>query len=805
VELQAALLTRLASFSSDDRGQVLSNIPSDARQADALKQLLNTTPGDDNTKSRLATFALAFPSEARGRAMDLVSTVASLGSNSPDSTLSRTQQAKLDNAIGSLKQLAAENGVSKTLGRLADPSVSSNDYGAAAEKLESLFKAAANSPTKELHLAIQAGALGLDDAGNPQASIYGGVEGTGQLNRFLRVMADRYAVTLKVTAVTDKLNAPVVQKVNNTLGIYDINDINSDTIGTDENRTNNPRTIAINTTHPTHVEIAPSGRWNTQDRTNFLNERKPDAVISVGHSANNNGAKSLIEAARGLGIPTIALAGHYDQDGSARATLNAAEHGLAEDTADTAAAKLMNVLADRQDASQGRADGSFKANLPSVHRVSQAYEAAEKSGAIRDDQRFAEGVSNNTRTVRGLVGQRSLLYYDNMRGDSSVGSPREPNGLERFTAGYQGPSAQDQLRRINQLHESAQPGVRASDQLKSLPFLYSQASAGEKARIATVAGASVGASIFLGKEVFDFLVQHQSIPTDTGYVITAVGGFGTALRQAWISRVAGLERLASLRGVAADPNKQRADLRSFGGWLNGKIDRSMANDPEADAFNNRRRSNFVMTGFLTYPVSITADAYLLANPGHPSTAGEVLMRIAAGTAAAGLGMVEAQYTREALSMRLGPDGKATADPTFKPGGFGKVVDLARLPLALSGGLNIAEFTWLAPHTGFNDVTTVPNWMRNFTNIDKAAVVWLYQPQQNRKLKANNNEDGPKTRLFEAVDGAVATYTGTLPTIWSSATTLNPQVEHGAASLASWFGEGVTNVVHLLGEYTGEGR
>ena len=818
VELQEALLTRIASLSSEDRGQVLSNMPSEAQQADAssqfdaLSQFIAAAPGDDDTKAEFATFALAFPSQERGQAMGLTNTVVELGSN-PGSPLSIKQQAKLDDAIDSLQQLAAKNGVSKTLARIADPFGSTNDYNAVAEKLESLFKAAAagstgdeatgEQATKDLHLVIQTGARGLDSNGNLKASMHGGAEGAAQLNRFLRVMADRYGVNLKVTMVTDGLNAPVVQKVNRALGIYDIDDIDGiNNKITGDDGTNNPRTININTTHPTHVATVPSGRWSVADRTKYLKDLNPDAVISVGHSANNGGAKSLMEPANDLGKPTIAFAGHYDQDGSALATLNAAKDGLEEDTPDMAVAKLLINLADRQNVSQKGEKGDFKSNLPSVYRVSKAYEAYEGAGAISDDGRIAEGISNNTLTVGGRVGQRNLLYHDYMGVDSTLEAPRESTGLEQFAAGYQGPSAQAQMERINQLHESAQPGVSAKDQFKSMPFLYSQATSREKLRLAGFAGASLAGTYFIGKEAVDFFILHDGISAITNDRVNAIGALATSIRQAWITRVASLERAASIRGVASDPKKQRANLKSFGSWMNDKIDRSMANDPEADAFNNKRRAGFVTTGFLSYPLSMAVDLYAAAHPGHESTVGESILRGAALMATGGLGLVDAQYTREVLTMRMGPDGKVTATPGFEPGRFGKAVDIARIPLAISGAANIANIIGWA-HAGFNWITTIPNYARNETNINKAVVVWTYQRRQDSKLIAADNKDGARSRLFEWVDGTIATNTGTWPTMEYNATSFNPEVENQAASIGSLFVHAADVLTHVVGGYASE--
>jgi hypothetical protein len=746
--------------------------------------------------------------------MDLTSEVVRRGSSSPDSTRTSSQQEKLDKATDSLTQLAAENEVPVTLARLADlPSASSpegaalnmaldgsreyaskNDYGSAAESFESLFKAAANSPTKALHLLIQTGAHGLDAEGKTQASLYGGAEGTGQLIRFLRPMADRYGVTLKTSVVTDKLNVPVVRQVNRALGIFDPEDTNND-----EKSDNNPHTININSTHPTSIETAPSGHWTVQDRTGFLNDLNPDAVISVGQSAKYSGAKSLLEPAKALEKPPFAFSG-YNEDGSARATVNSADQGMVAKTADEAVATFMSVLAGRQGANSEGTGGSVKSLLPSVYRVSQAYEAAAKSGAIFDDARFAAGVDPDTLSVGALVGSRNLLYRDLATADPSTGSSREPTGLEQFTARYPGVlaqhdgSAQAQMEGYNRMLQNAQPGKSAKDQRISLPFLYSQAKPSEKARIGALAGASAGATVFLGAETVGALLGHK-IPMDAGYAITAVGGFGTAFRQYWITKVAGSERLAALRGVSADTAKQRQDLRSFGSWLNGVIDRSMANEPTADANSTRRRSNFVMTGLLTYPVSITADLFTVVHPSDVASAGQWALRVGAGAAAVGLGMVEAQYTREALSTRLGPDGRTTSDPTFNPGKFGKVVDMARIPLAASGVANMLEINWLG-HVGFDAVTTVPNYIRNMTNVDKAAGVWLWQPREQARLKAQNDPQGPNSRAYETYDLLAATWPGTGDTIWVSANSLNPQVENGAASLASLFGEAVTHVFSL---------
>ena len=793
----AALVARIASLSSDDRARVLSNVPQDTQQADAFSHFLGDLPGaiKPDVSARLATYALAFPGATRYQAMNLLGEVTRRDAMSQAGTLSATQQRKQDAAISALMDLAAKNGVPETLAQLTDsPSASSpeggimpmvgkarefasrSSYDEAIAKFAGLIREAAKSPDKELRPVFQTGTRGRDAQGNVRASIHGAVADTVQSIRLLGAMADKAGVYFKPTVVVDSLNEPVLRGVLDELAVGKNNIID--------------------------IRTAPSGRWSEQARSDLLSELNPTAVLSFGHSTAEGGAKPLIGPANDLNIPTFAI-GDYT-DGSSANTLATAQHGMAASFAGNGVAAFNYGLA--------REFGS-ESLMPNMYRVGKAYEAAENNGAISDDARF--GASPGTVTKETLIGSQNY-FYNNVRGAESIGDgpSRMPTGLERLTAQYptvlsqhEG-SAQNRVERYSSLLQRAQPPQNVRGQLASMRFRFSQASATEKGRIAATAAASGVATGFIIAETMPF--AHPDAVT-AGFV-TAIAALGTALRQYWITKVAGLERLAMIRGVSANPDKQRSpgDLVSFGQKLNAIIDRSVAIDPASDFKNNRRRYSFDWTGFGTYPISIAGDVFTAMHPGAGGVFGD-LLRVGAGLAAAGLVMVDTQYARKAALL---PDvdlaGKYISDPGFSSPKLNQLVDLARIPLALSGALNIADFagTFIRGETAFNAITTIPNYLRNLTNIAKANGVWFWQhPSQNRQRQAGVQAPSMETnRPYQIYDGFAATFPGTVDTMWAGGWTARPQAWevathtwHGASQLYSLFGEGARQVLNVLTE------
>ena len=313
-EFQAALTNRIASLWSDDRSQVLSNIPSPGSPAaDKFSEFLGNIPDDDPEKAPLATFALSFPAgDVGNRAMDLISAI-----RDPQSE----EQQNVD--INSLTQLAIENNVPVTLARSVDAPLASSPAGvlqimpldgtrefasqssyddagtafaqvvnaaAAPESAAALESTAAPEGTAtpestaapesttasdrpKLRAVIQTGSRGTNSFGTVKPSIYGGAEGTGQIVRFLTAALDQRGIDLEPTVVTDDLNDPVVQGVNKALG---------------------------NTNVVVRTDLT------TQQYDKFLQSLDPHAVLSIGHD-DYSGTDSLIGAANTNNIPTFSI------------------------------------------------------------------------------------------------------------------------------------------------------------------------------------------------------------------------------------------------------------------------------------------------------------------------------------------------------------------------------------------------------------------------------------------------------------------------------------------------------------------
>jgi hypothetical protein len=631
-------------------------------------------------------------------------------------------------------------------------------YNKAVLAFAEVFKGARNTATRELPFLIETGALGRDAQGKVQPSIHGGLVGTALFIRFLRAVAKSFGVTLKPIVVTDSLNAPVVQAVNDALGVGD-----------------------------TRIVTAPWGSWSEEALTDLFGE-KPAAVLSFGQSSAHGGAQSLIEPANELGIPTFAVGDYTDNSIGAR--LAEAEHPMAASMVDIGVTAFIKGLAKELGPGKGRSPiiqrpttFALEKYMSGLDLVDKGYTTAAQHGAMSDDARFAAGASPGTISIKALVGAQNVAYQALMGAKSIDGPLADPSDA----------SAQVPLSTYNEVFQRAQPAKRLRDQLAAMPFQISQASGWEKFRLGAGAGASLIATGFVAIR----LGAHDPATVDA---ITALGAAATALRQFWISKVAGRERLGLI--MAKAPSKGGAvpelgpipligRLPVIKGLpvverLTQVLKDSVAHDPASEADNNRRRALFNWIGAHTYPVSIiTGVAQALSAGGTLHGPALYATIFADGSTAAGLAMVLTLYWRNLFTPQVRMDQKLVADPTFKPSTFlTNMVDGARIPLALGGLGNIAEFRIQRPAFTPN---TIPNYARNLTSVAKAAGVWgvqrplgLYQTLPNGQKKIS--------KPYEYYDLLAATWPGNWDTIFASAYGELPIVHEGVAQFNSVVGE-----------------
>ena len=425
--------------------------------------------------------------------------------------------------------------------------------------------------------------------------------------------------------------------------------------------------------------------------------------------------------------------------------------------------------------------------------VTKAYTAAIDSGAILDNARFVAGSSPGTISKEALIALWNMLNFAAAPGaERTADDPvRPPSWLDLFTPGYpvalseRNGTGESDLAQYNVWFERARPAQKFMDQLVSMPFQLSQASKGEKIRLTTGATASLGASAFIA-----FVIQsgtHDPAMLDT---VAALGAVGTSVRQFWISRTAGRERLQALARVGPRPGPGEEETRPVGPipvkwvrnwtWLTNMLQRSVATDPASTARSNRLRYIFNMVGAHTYDVSILTDVSQAITALGLHGAALADLRVADGITALGLGMVYILYGRNLLTPRLGPDGKFYADPEFKNSKFTTfMVDLARVPLGLGGAANIVEFS-LFHRPAFTLATSsdvIANYVRNLTSVDKAAGVWGRQRRLNRV--------GMKVmgKWYEAYDLLAATWPGNWGTIFASTYGESTAVAQGSRASA----------------------
>jgi hypothetical protein len=546
---------------------------------------------------------------------------------------------------------------------------------------------------------------------------------------------------------------------------------------------------------------APWGSWSEKDLTNLFDGLKPAAVLSFGQSAAYGGAESLIGPANERNIPTFAI-GDYTDD-SIGARLADAQHPMAASMVDNGVTAFIKGLARELGPGKGRSPliqrpttFRFEKYMSGLNLADKAYTTAEQNGAIHDDARFAAGASPGTLDKKALLGARNVVDQALMGAKSIDGISGEPAGLDPVTAGE--PSQDDgsavaRLQTYNEVYQRAQPAQRLRDQLDAMPFLLAQVSTGEKIRLGVGAGASLIATGLVATQ----LGTHNPAMLDT---INALGAAAGSLRQLWISKVAGRERLGSIMAETpprAGETPQLGPIPIIGrlpiikdlpvvGRLTQVLQDSVSHDPASEADNNRRRALFNWIGAHTYPVSIITGLSQAVSAGLTLHGGALYAtQVADGTSALGLAMVLSLYGRNLLTGQVRMDQKISADPTFKPSTFlTNMVDGARIPLAMGGLANITEFRIQRPAFSPN---TIPNYARNLTSVAKAVGVWglqrpngLYQtlPSGQKKI----------SKPYEYYDLFAATWPGNWDTIFANTYGELPLLNKGVAQVSSVVGE-----------------
>ncbi len=661
-----------------ERAFVLSQFPADI--ASTLSHY------DADAQARIANLVLAFHGPERDALTNVVSRLAGREPSGQPGTLSPSQQKARDNDINALIGLAAQHGVPEPLLRLVDPPPASSplaaiqgmpglgraqesgaisSYDASVAHFVNMLFDIAKDPNPELRPVFETGAGAQGPDGKLGSDILGGSVGTAEAIRFLGAATKALGIGFNPTVVTDGLNEPVVRAVNDAFGVGD-----------------------------TTIKTAPRGRWSAADRAKLLNELNPDAVLSIGQSAANGGAKSLIVPANKQGIPTFAIGDNTDRLGNA-------QHAMVAPVADNGVPAFLKGVADDLDHlgfGQGRSPLlrrptkiGFAKFISGPDLVKNAYQAAADQHATFDGRLGASSIGT-------VLGARNLVDQALIGAKSIDGPSRVPTWLDLVTARAPGVlrqrdgSAQAHAESINNLLQRAQPAETFMGQLAALPFNLSQYSPRDQALQAVAAGYMLGATGFI----------LSQIGTRDPAMIDAVAAISAAnaARQIGIGIMAGTERLVGRNRVGPTP-AESPDLRPVGhlpiAWLDKRIQRFVATDPAAVAQNTRERYFFNMMGRTTYPPSMAAD-WAQAVSAELSLHGAALttVQVADGANLAGLFMVSFLYFRNLGALRVGLDGTPRADPTFQASKFvNLMVDLARIPLGVAGALNI--FNYIALH------------------------------------------------------------------------------------------------------------
>ena len=478
--LDAHVVATLAGLSSGDRNTVLTNAEGlfanpDAGQRQSLDNYLGLpgqiSPGRSAASDATELTAILWqPKEGATGAPDRQRVMDSLSGlrdgESPPSGASTPSPRTLQRLRSQLTEVAARN---NTPGRLMDFRVDpttdrltsvmkgsalfaargqtgASDYWSAGSDVYAQMQARRdeNDDGKDADLnfveqpfnaAIDVGAPAQGDSVAGTASAYG-PPGAAAVAHSLQVAADSAGVPLNLTFRTDAATAPVLQATLDAAGIADPD-----------------------------IQIAGG---STQEKRDFLNTNTPDAFISIGRF-DRDPTEMLNHANWREGTTTYSVIDGTpgsESDGFANA-----DHPLVAADVNTGALGLSATML--------HAAGALD-QMMGPEEWSNVLRAARDAGAVRDDSRFASGLSGDAITDAANVGSWYRVSEAADAGPQSGASGAESSAWrDQVAAEYEhaqttsDPATRDAaLSHYNQLSELASPpappeGIRANLQLRA--------------------------------------------------------------------------------------------------------------------------------------------------------------------------------------------------------------------------------------------------------------------------------------------------------------------------------------------------